>query len=60
MISSVMVEFKNEGSGVSSEIVYPENITKIIDYQYSNAAITAAFTTAIPSQQFGPLPVNPR
>ena len=41
MISSVMVEFKSEGSGVSSEIVYPENITKIIDYQYSNAAITA-------------------
>ncbi|HHU08155.1 MAG TPA: DUF1002 domain-containing protein [Clostridiaceae bacterium] len=41
MISSVIVEFKEEGAGVSTEIVTPENITKVKTYQYSNAAITA-------------------
>lgn len=41
MISSVIVEFKEEGAGVSTKIVTPENITKVKTYQYSNAAITA-------------------
>ncbi len=41
MISSVTVEFKEEGSGVNTKIVTLENITKVKTYQYSNAAITA-------------------
>lgn len=41
MISSVLVEFLETNSGVSTKISTPDNITKIKEYQYSNAAITS-------------------
>lgn len=39
MISSVLVE--RQGNGVHVDIVTPENITKVTEQQYANAAITA-------------------
>lgn len=41
MISSVLVQRENEGSGVDVLIETPENITLITEEQYTNAAITA-------------------
>ena len=41
MISSVMVQKRNKGQGVSVKILTPQNITLITPEQYSNAAITA-------------------
>lgn len=40
MISSVLVE-KNDGKGIQVEIITPQNITRITEQQYINAAITA-------------------
>lgn len=39
MISSVLVE--RQGNGVHVDVVTPENITKVTEQQYANAAITA-------------------
>lgn len=41
MISSVIVQKKDDGSGVSLEIKTPGNITQITPDQYRNASITA-------------------
>ena len=45
MYSSVAVE-PNEEKGISVEILTPENITKVKDWQYSSAAITAGLKDA--------------
>lgn len=44
MISSVMVQKKDKGSGVDVEIKTPQNITSVTQTQYANAAITAGAT----------------
>lgn len=41
LLSSVLVQKKEAGSGVNVSIVTPENITLITETQYANAAITA-------------------
>lgn len=41
LISSVMVQKQDAGTGVKVKIITPENITKITSNQYANAAITA-------------------
>lgn len=41
MISSVLVQREDEGSGIDVLIETPENITLITEEQYANAAITA-------------------
>ena len=44
LISCVKVEKKSSGYGVKVNIVTPENITRITETQYANAAITAGVT----------------
>lgn len=44
MYSSVLVQKKDKGNGVDVEIKTPENITRITELQYANAAITAGAT----------------
>ena len=46
MISSVLVQKKNSGTGVEVLIKTPENITEITEEQYTNAAITAGVSDA--------------
>lgn len=46
MISSVMVQKKNKGTGVKVHIATPDNITLVTAEQYANAAITAGVTDA--------------
>lgn len=46
MISSVMVQKKDKGTGVKVRIKTPENITLVTAEQYANAAITAGVTDA--------------
>lgn len=46
MISSVLVQRSGEGSGVNVNIVTPDNITRITEEQYMNAAITAGVEDA--------------
>lgn len=46
MISSVLVQRSGEDSGVNVNIVTPENITRITEEQYMNAAITAGVEDA--------------
>lgn len=41
LISSVMVQKKDSGTGVKVKIITEDNITKITSNQYANAAITA-------------------
>lgn len=41
VLSSVAVEFKDSGKGVTVEILTPENITSVTEGAYQNAAITA-------------------
>lgn len=41
LISSVMVQKKDSGTGVKVKIITKDNITKITSNQYANAAITA-------------------
>ena len=44
MISSVMVQKTDKGTGVKVKIKTPENITLVTPEQYANAAITAGVT----------------
>ena len=46
MISSVMVQKKDKGTGVKVHIATPDNITLVTAEQYANAAITAGVTDA--------------
>lgn len=46
MISSVLVQREGEGEGVEVMVETPENITKITEEQYMNAAITAGVEDA--------------
>ena len=46
MISSIFVKKTAEDSGTSVIITTPQNITKVTDVEYSNAAITAGITDA--------------
>lgn len=46
MISSVMVQKTDKGTGVKVKIKTPENITLVTAEQYANAAITAGVTDA--------------
>ena len=46
MISSVMVQKTDKGTGVKVKIKTPENITLVTPEQYANAAITAGVTDA--------------
>lgn len=46
MISSVMVQKRDKGTGVKVHIATPQNITLITNEQYANAAITAGVTDA--------------
>lgn len=46
MLSSVVVTRKNEGSGITVDIVTPENITLITADQYKNPLVTAGVTDA--------------
>lgn len=46
MISSVYIKYLDENSGIRVNIVTPNNITKITNGQYTNAAITAGITNA--------------
>lgn len=46
MISSVYIKYLDENSGIKVNIVTPNNITKITNGQYTNAAITAGITNA--------------
>lgn len=46
MISSIFVKKAAEDSGTSVIITTPQNITKVTDVEYSNAAITAGITDA--------------
>lgn len=46
MISSVLVQRSGNNSGVNVDIVTPENITRITEEQYMNAAITAGVEDA--------------
>lgn len=46
MISSVLVQREDEGEGVEVMVETPENITKITEEQYMNAAITAGVEDA--------------
>jgi len=46
MISSVLVQREDEGSGVNVAVETPENITEITEEQYMNAAITAGVQDA--------------
>ncbi|HLQ75197.1 MAG TPA: DUF1002 domain-containing protein [Alloiococcus sp.] len=46
MISSVLVQRSGDHSGVNVNIVTPENITRITEEQYMNAAITAGVEDA--------------
>lgn len=41
LVSCVKVEKKSSGNGVNVEIATPENITRVTETQYANAAITA-------------------
>lgn len=41
VVSSALVEFKEEGYGVVVEILTPENITEVKEETYQNAAVTA-------------------
>ena len=53
MISSVMVQKTDKGTGVKVKIKTPENITLVTAEQYANAAITAGVTDAeIESQPY--------
>ena len=46
MISSVMVQKRNQGEGVKVHIATPKNITLVTSEQYANAAITAGVADA--------------
>lgn len=46
LISSVMVQKKDSGTGVKVKIITEDNITKITSNQYANAAITAGVSDA--------------
>lgn len=44
LISSTLVAKREKGKGISVKIVTPENITRVTETQYRNAAITAGAT----------------
>ncbi|KRT87051.1 hypothetical protein AB447_208780 [Bacillus glycinifermentans] len=46
LYSSAKVERTDSGNGINVEIVKPENITKVTESMYKNAAITAGVTDA--------------
>lgn len=46
MISSVLVQRRADNTGVEVNVVTPDNITRISDLQYANAAITAGVEDA--------------